>query len=382
MVQEEFPLTEEAVYLDSAATSLTPRSAGEAMARYVEECGGNYGRGAHRMTREVTRRYEETRAELKDVLGAPDHLVMTKNSTEALNMAAKGLDLDGNVVTTTLEHHSNLAPWLREAREVRFVEHRGGVLEVGDFEEAIDDSTSVVATCHVSNVYGSVQPVGEIVELAHDHGALVLVDGAQAAGHFRVDVGDLGADLYAFSGHKGLLGPQGTGGMAVTEEVAEEMEPLLLGGGAVHSVTRDGFELEETPARFESGTPNLPGVAGLGAALGVLREYGVKRAGRHAERLADTAAEGLSTMEGVEVYRPEPSTGIASFGLEGWNPHDVASMLDRMGDVCVRSGHHCAIQALEGVAPGGTIRASFALYNDEDDVEALLETVEKVLSLE
>jgi len=381
-VEEEFPLTEEVAYLDNAATTLTPKSAGEEMQRYVETCGGNYGRGAHRLARKVTNRYEEVRKDVKILLGINGHLVFTKNSTEAINAASKGLPLDGNVVTTTLEHHSNLAPWMREADEVRLVDHDVGVLDPADFEDEVDDETSLVAVTHVSNVYGSIQPIEGIRDAARDHGALLLVDGAQAAGHLRVDVSGLGADLYAFSGHKGLLGPQGTGGLALTEEAAEQMDPLLLGGGAVHSVTETDYELEEAPNRFEAGTPNLPGIAGLGAAVDVLREYGIKRGERRARRQAKEAAAKLSELEEVEVYRNENSIGTVSFNLNEWNPHDVASMLDRIGDVCVRSGHHCAIQALEDVAPRGTVRASFALYNDEEDVQKLIETVKKILSLE
>ncbi|MBS1263527.1 MAG: Cysteine desulfurase [Methanonatronarchaeales archaeon] len=380
-LSDDFPLTEEVVYLDSAATTLTPVSAGDAMKRFTEECGGNYGRGSHRLARDVTRRYENVREELSGFLGVEDHLVFTKNSTEALNACARGLPLDGAVVTTTLEHHSNLVPWMRHADELRLVEHRGGVLRPGDFEEVVDDDTALVTVTQVSNVYGSVQPVEDIGEIAHDHGALFLIDGAQSAGHLDVDVDEIGADLFAFSGHKGLLGPQGTGGLAMTEAVAAELEPLLLGGGGVHSVTPEGYGLEPAPQRFESGTPNLPGVIGLGASLDYLRDLGVKRARRISRRLGIEAGERLSGLDGVEVFRPENSTGVVSFSLDGWNPHDVASLLDRIGSVCVRSGHHCAIPALKGSAEEGTVRASFALYNDDDDLDTFLETVEKILSI-
>lgn len=377
---EEFPLIEEVVYLDNAATTLTPASAGEEIERFVRENGGNYGRGGHSLTREVTSRYEEVREELKEFLGVDDHLVITKSSTEALNLAAEGLELGGNVVTSDLEHHSCLVPLMRAADELRIVKHRGGVLDPEDFRAEVDDSTSLVAVSHVSNVYGSVQPVGEIAEVAHDHCALAMVDGAQSTGHLPLDVGELGADLFAFSGHKGLLGPQGTGGLALTEEVAESLDPLLLGGGSVHSVT-GGYELEPPPTKFESGTPNIPGVVGLGASLKFLREFGVDRADEISRSLAEEAADRLSSVEGVSVHRPGDSIGIVSFVLEGWNPHDVANVLDRLKGVCVRSGYHCAIPALEGVAPSGTVRASFALYNTEEDIDSLVGGVKAVLEL-
>lgn len=380
-LRDDFPLTDELVYLDSAATTLTPEPAVEEMSRFMVEAGGNYGRGSHRLAREVTGRCEDVREQVKDFLGVEDHVLFTRGTTEAINAAAQGLPVQGKVVTTALEHHSNLAPWMREAEVCDVVPHRGGELLVEDVAEAVDDETALVAVTQVSNVYGSVLPVDEIGEIAEEHDALLLVDAAQSAGHTRVDMEELGADLLAFSGHKGMLGPQGVGGLCVTDEVAEIMEPLLLGGGAVHSVTTEGYELEDPPRRFEAGTPNIPGVVGLGAALDYLRDFGVKRAGRVEKRLASDAAERLAALDGVTVHRPGEPTGVLSFTMDGWNPHDVANMLDRMGDVCLRSGHHCAMLALDGVAPNGTIRASFALYNTEEDVDALVENVEKVLKL-
>lgn len=380
-LRDDFPLNEELVYLDSAATTLTPEPVVEEVARFMVESGGNYGRGSHRLARRVTRRVESVREQVADFLGVEGHVLFTRGTTEAVNTAARGLPVQGKVVTSALEHHSNLVPWMREADVCKVVPHRGGILDPEDFAEAVDDETSLVAVTQVSNVYGSVQPVEKIGRIAEEHDALFLVDIAQSAGHMHVDMKDLGADLLAFSGHKGMLGPQGIGGLCVTDEVAEFMEPLLLGGGGVHSVTTESYELEEVPARFESGTPNIPGVVGLGTALNYLEDFGLKRAGRVERRLADDAAERLAELDGVTVHRPGEPTGVVSFTLEGWNPHDVANMLDRMANVCLRSGHHCAMLSLEDIAPRGTIRASFALYNTEEDVDALVKGVHDVLKL-
>lgn len=378
--RDDFPLTEETVYLDSAATTLTPKPVADEMAQFMVENGGNYGRGSHSLARTVTHRVEDVRENLQDFLGTEDPLVFTRGTTESINAVSKGLDL-GRVVTTDLEHHSNLMPWMREADEIDVVRHEEGYLPVEEFQEKVDGDTDLVAVTHVSNVFGTRQPVEEVAEIAHENDALLLVDGAQSAGHVPFDVDDLGCDLFAFSGHKGPLGPQGIGGLTLTEEVAEEMDPLLLGGGAVHYVTLDGYELEEVPARFEAGTPNIPGIVGLGRSIEYLQEFGRKRAHRRSGRLSDEAAERLSEIDGVELLPREEGGEVVPFNLEGWNPHDVASILDRLNDVCLRSGHHCAIPCLERLSGRGAIRASFALYNDEEDVEALVDGVKKVLKM-
>ncbi len=379
-VREDFPVLKEVVYLDSTATTQTPVPAVEAMVEYFYRYAGNHGRGAHRLARETTNRYEDARETVARFLNAePSKTVFTKNTTEGINLIANSYPWEAgdHIVTTLLEHHSNLLPWLRLQKKgvnVTVVSPDSeGRIDTSLIENAFTEETKLVAVTHISNVFGSVQDVKSITKLAHRNGIKVLIDGAQSAGHMPVDIKDLNCDFFATAGHKGLLGPQGTGVLYIKEP--ETLESASLGGGTVSDVSGLTYVLEPSPACFEAGTPNIPGVIGLGKAVKYLEKIGVSEIERHEIRLSKEAAKRLSELEHVEVYGPEDRTGIVPFNVKGLHAHDVALILDQTKKICIRSGHHCAIPITRFLKVESTARASFALYNTEEEVEILVNAV-------
>jgi cysteine desulfurase/selenocysteine lyase len=382
-VRRDFPVLEEVTYLDNAATTQTPVPAVKSMQDYFCKYAGNYGRGAHRLARKTTEEYEKSREIVAQFIGGnPSQLVFTRNTTEAINMVAQGLNWEegDHIVTSLIEHHSNLLPWLRlreRGVEVTVVPpNEYGEVPVESIKEALTERTRLVAITHVSNVFGSVQDVKKISELAHRNGSLCIVDAAQSVGHKPFNVEDIGCDFLAAAGHKGLLGPQGTGILYLKNP--ELITPLYLGGGTVHSVSLEDYELEPAPSRFEAGTPNIPGVIGLGAAVEYLNRFNLEDVESHITSLSRSTARALSEIEHVEVYGPQKRSGVIAFNIKGLNPHDVAIILDETQGICVRSGHHCAIPSINFLKVNGTVRASFALYNTQREAELLVETVEKI----
>lgn len=389
-IREDFPVLKKGiVYLDSVATSLTPRQVVEAMERYYAEYRANVGRGVYELARRATEAYEEARRAVERFIGARGRgeVVMVKNSTEAINLVAHSIKWrrGDKVVTTLLEHHSNYLPWLKAAERygvrVEVVRpSREGLIDLAEVERLVDDSTRLVAMTHVSNVLGVVTPVEEVAEIAHEHGALMLVDGAQSVPHMRVDVSRLKCDFLAFSGHK-MCGPTGSGALYVSEEAWDQLDPIFIGGGTVEEVDVDGYRLLEGPARFEAGTPGIAEAIGLKAAIEYLEGIGMEEVEGHERRLGRKLHEGLAELPGVEVYGPDPSMklGITSFNVEGLDPHDVAMLLDAAG-IAVRSGMHCAQPLIKRVLglSRGTVRASVYIYNVDEDVERLLSVVEEV----
>ncbi len=379
-VREDFPVLKEVVYLDSTATTQTPVPAVEAMVEYFYRYAGNHGRGAHRLARETTNRYEDARETVARFLNTePSNTVFTKNTTEGINLIANSYPWEAgdHIVTTLLEHHSNLLPWLRLQKKgvnVTVVSPDSeGRIDTSLIENAFTEETKLVAVTHISNVFGSVQDVKSITKLAQRNGIKVLIDGAQSAGHMPVDIKDLNCDFFATAGHKGLLGPQGTGVLYIKEP--ETLESASLGGGTVSDVSGLTYVLEPSPACFEAGTPNIPGVIGLGKAVEYLEKIGVSEIERHEIRLSKEAAKRLSELEHVEVYGPEDRTGIVPFNVKGLHAHDVALILDQTKKICIRSGHHCAIPITRFLKVESTARASFALYNTEEEVEILVNAV-------
>ncbi|HJH31915.1 MAG TPA: cysteine desulfurase [Methanosarcinaceae archaeon] len=385
-VREDFPVLKEVAYLDNAATTQTPVQVVLAMEEYFFKYAGNHGRGAHRLARQTTNHYEDARENVASFLNIDyKKTIFTKNATESINMVAHGLDWNAgdHIITTLIEHHSNLLPWMRlreQGVEVTIITpDEYGTINPNDIENAMTDRTRLVTVDHVSNVFGSIQDVARIVKIAHKGGAQVLIDGAQSAGHMPLDVGALGCDFFATAGHKGLLGPQGTGVLYVKEP--DMLSPLFVGGGMVHEVTVMGFEIEPSPTRFEAGTPNIPGVIGLGRAVEYVRELGTVDIGRHETALAKDAARRLAEIDAVEVYGPEERAGVVPFNVIGLNAHDVAMILDETKKICVRSGHHCAMPGIRFLGVEGTVRASFGLYNTREEVDLLVDSVSQVTSL-
>ena len=382
-IRKDFPVLEKIVYLDSAATTQTPRQVVEAMCDYFYKYAANHGRGAHRLARETTNHYEDAREAVAGFLGGEyEHTIFTRNTTESINMVALGLDWEpgDHVVTTNVEHHSNLLPWLRlkeKGVEVTAVApNPDGTVNPGDIDSAITEQTKLVAVTHVSNVFGSVMDVEEITKIAHRSGCMSLVDAAQSVGHMPFDVKKIDCDFMAVSGHKGMLGPQGTGMLYLKD--TNSIKPVYLGGGTIYAMTGDDYKLEDAPGRFEYGTPNIPGVIGLGRGVEYVKSLGVEDIQRHEEALARDAARRLSGIDKVEVYGPQDRAAVVPFNVVGLNPHDVAMILDETRKICVRSGYHCAIPSVNLLKVEGTVRASFGAYNLTEEVDLLVDTVEQI----
>lgn len=391
-IRGDFPILRTGIiYLDNAASSLTPEQVLEKMLEYYHEYRANVERGVHRLSQRASEEYEEAHRKVADFIGAESwrNIVFTRNTSESINLVAWGLPWrrGEKIVTTLLEHHSNYIVWLRAARrfglEVEVVRpNREGLFNLSDFEQAIDDRTRLVAVTRVSNVLGVIVPVEEIAEIAHEHGSLLLVDGAQAVPHMETDVRKLGCDFLAFSGHK-MLGPTGIGVLYIAPTVQEELEPLCIGGGTIRDVGLEDYELGESPERFEAGTPAIAEAIGLGAAVEYLEALGMREVEEHDRRISWAIRESLMELEKVEVYGPkDPEHGmsVVSFNVEGLNPHEVALALDA-ANIMVRSGHHCALPLAKHLLnpPQGTVRASTYIYNTLDEAEKLVETVREIV---
>lgn len=388
-IRPDFPLLEESIYLDAASTTPTPKPVVEAMCDYFYNYNVNTGRGAYKLAVKATNEFEKARSRIAKFINAkPTEIFFTKNTTEAVNLVARGLPFKkgDSIVLPNVEHHSNFLPWLRlkeKGVDVRIVKaDEYGIVHLEDIEAAVDKTTKLITTTHVSNAIGSVQPVHEIGKIASENEVLFMVDAAQSAGHMKLDVKDIGADFVSFPGHKGLLGPVGTGFLYCKDEHAEELEPLNLGGGTVLDVKEGSFELESVPARFEGGTQNIAGVIGLGAAVKYLEKIGLDRIERHSRKLTDMMYEGVSSLDNTMVYgSPENIYGIVAFNIDGVNPHDVAKILDELKNICVRSGHHCAIPAIRHLGAyelGGSVRASVHYYNTDEEVQTFIESLEEI----
>jgi cysteine desulfurase/selenocysteine lyase len=391
-IRSDFPiLSKGVIYFDNAASSLTPEQVVLKEMEFYREYRANVERGVHRFSQEASEEYEGAHEIVADFIGSPsaDCVAMLRNTTEGLNLVANSLNFEegGKIVTTMIEHHSNFITWLRVAKRsgctVEVVRpDREGLFDVADFEAVIDDSTRLVAVTRVSNVLGCKVPVEEIVSLAHDHGAMVVEDGAQGVPHMPTDVMGSGVDFMAFSGHK-MLGPTGVGGLYICEEELYSTEPLSIGGGTISDVSLDGYELAVAPLRFEAGTPAIAQVIGLGEACRYLDRVGMEEVETRDEKLSGRIAEGLREIDGVEVYGPiEPRdrVGIVSFNVGELNSHDVALSLDAEHGIAVRSGHHCALPLMKDLLglPEGTARASTYLYNTLDEVELFLGAIEDI----
>ena len=392
-IREDFPILKSGViYLDSTASSLTPEPVLEKMLEFYREYRANVERGVHRLSVRASEEYERARAKVTAFVNAKStsEIVMTRNTTEGINIVANGLQWrkGDKIVTTVLEHHSNFIVWLRVRNKcgakVAVVKPQEpaeqGLLNPADFEKVVDDKTRLVAITHVSNVLGVVTPVEEIAKIAHEHGALVLVDGAQSVPHMPVDVQKLGIDFLAFSGHK-MCAPTGSGALYMREEVQKEVEPLYIGGGTIEDVNVDNYRLEAGVGRFEAGTPDVAGAIGLGAAVDYLNRIGMENIERYEKVLAKKMYDGLTAIPKVEVYGPEPKhrVGIIPFNIADLNPHDVALALDVSANIMVRSGHHCA-QPLSKtiIRKPGSVRASAYLYNTKEEIEKLVTAVKEI----
>jgi cysteine desulfurase/selenocysteine lyase len=384
----DFQIPQYLHYMDNAATSLIPEQVIASMNEYDTQYRANVGRGMYRLTRVATQRYQDAHDLISDFIGGKEGVtVFTKNTTEAINMVAAGLNWQpgDQIVTTTVEHHSNLLPWLRlrqKGVDITVVyPGKDGVFEIEAFDEAINANTRLVAVSHVSNVLGTVQPIREIAAICKEHGAYFLVDGAQSVPHFPVDAQQIECDFLCFSGHK-MLGPTGTGVLWMRDTVDAVISPLIIGGGTVDDVTTDGYVLTSGYQRFEGGTPNISGAIGLAQAAKYLENLGMDTICRHEHKLTERLLAGLAEIDHVKIHGPENlknRIGVVSFTIDKIHPHEIAYLLDEKEAILVRSGDHCCIPLMRYLGlENGTVRASLYFYNTLEEIDLLIETIEEI----
>jgi len=389
-IRADIPLLEEVIYLDAASTTPTPKPVVEAMCDYFYNYNSNTGRGAYRMAVKSTKEFERARYRISKFINCKSsEVIFTKNTTEAINLVANGFDFKkgDSIIVPNIEHHSNFIPWLnlkkKQGVELKIIKaDKYGVVDPTDIESAVGANTKLITTTHVSNAIGSVQPVKEIGKIADENNVLYMVDAAQSAGHMKLDVKEIKADFITFPGHKGLLGPIGTGFLYCGEQSVEKLEPMNLGGGTVLDVTENEFSFEDVPARFEGGTQNIAGFIGLGVAVDYIDRIGLERIENHGKKLTAMLFQEINDISNTIVYgSPENIYGIVAFNIDGVNAHDVAKILDELKNICVRSGHHCAIPAIRHIGAyelGGTVRASLHYYNTEEEIQIFGETLREI----
>lgn len=386
----DFPLIakERTIYIDNAATSQRPQCVIDAENDFYYNHNANPLRGAYPLSVEATDIYEEARKEVKSFINAvcPEEIIFTRNTTEGINLVAYSYGLTNvnegdEIVVSIMEHHSNLLPWQMVSRAkgatLKFIEcEQDGSVDLDKVKELITDKTKIVAITQVSNVLGRENPIKEIAKIAHEKGTVIVVDGAQSTPHMAVDVQELDADFFAFSGHK-LLGPMGIGVLYGKKELLDKMPPFLSGGEMIETVTRTGAKYAELPHKFEAGTVNAAGAAGLMAAIRYIKSIGFDYMQKRELELTKRALDGLKKIPHVHILgsdNPEEHTGILTFTIDNVHPHDVSEVLISDG-ICVRAGHHCAQPLLQHLGVSSATRASFMFYNNEKEVDAFVESM-------
>ncbi|UPM41751.1 aminotransferase class V-fold PLP-dependent enzyme [Halocatena salina] len=393
ILQREFDGTQ-LVYLDNAATSQTPEPVIDTIAEYYRTYNANVHRGLHQLSQEASIAYEEAHDRVAEFIGASggrEEIVFTKNTTESMNLVAYAWGLaelgpEDEVVTTQMEHHSSLVTWQQIGKktgaEVKYIRiDEEGYLDMDHAKELITDDTAMVSVAHVSNTLGTINPVSELAELAHDHGAYIFVDGAQSVPHQPVDVEAIDADFFAFSGHK-MCGPTGIGVLYGKRELLESMQPYLYGGSMVRKVTYEETTFEELPWKFEAGTPVIGQGIALAAACDYLDEIGLERIQRHEHELAEYAYDRLTEFEDITVYGPpgDDRVGLVSFNLDSVHAHDLSSILNDHA-VAIRAGDHCTQPLHDTLDTAASARASFYLYNTRKEIDALIEGIDDARAL-
>ncbi|WP_115992123.1 cysteine desulfurase [Cohnella lupini] len=393
-LKSEFPILHQdinghpLVYLDNAATTQKPRSVIEAVKKYYEWDNANVHRGVHTLGSRATDAYEGAREKVARFINAPAsrQVIFTRGTTTALNIVASGyarqtLREGDEIVITPMEHHSNLIPWQQAAKAtgatLKYIPLQpDGTISLEDVEETVTERTKIVSITYVSNVLGTINPIAKIAEIAHRKGAIIVVDGAQSTPHIKVDVQALDVDFYSLSGHK-MCAPTGIGALYGKAQLLERMEPVEFGGEMIDFVELQDSTWKELPWKFEGGTPIIAGAVGLGAAIDFLEQIGLHNIDQHEKKLTRYAMERLSNIDGLTIYGPrEERAGLVTFNLGDVHPHDVATVLDTEG-IAVRAGHHCCQPLMRWLKVSATARASFYLYNTEQDVDRLAEALVK-----
>ena len=397
-IRKDFPILSRTiygkplVYLDNAATSQKPTSVIQSLVDYYESYNSNIHRGVHTLSMEATDRHEDARSKCTRFIGAKEDksLIMVRNTTEAINLVAQtwgkhNISAGDEILTTHMEHHSNLVPWQKLAEQngasLQFIElDEDGMLNLSNIDDLITERTKLLALTHMSNVLGTINPVKELTAVAHKMGAKVLIDGAQSVPHMKVDVTDLDCDFFAFSGHK-MLAPTGIGVLYVKPEILESMEPFLFGGDMVSQVWDDTATWNDLPWKFEAGTPNIADLIGLGTAIDYLESLGMDEVREHEMALTGYALEQFDRLNDIKVFGPKDLSkrgGVISFHSDDVHPHDMGTMLDREG-IAIRTGHHCAMPLTRKLSVAATARASFYIYNTEEEVDKLTAAIRATL---
>lgn len=381
------------IYFDNTATSQTPTEVVADIVSLYEHTKANVHRGVHTLSQEATMRQEATRERVARYINASstEEVIFTRGTTEAINLVAASMGKDfpdtGEIILTVMEHHSNIVPWQLAAAGKNITIRPVGINERGEldlveYESLFNEKTIMAAFCHVSNVLGTVNPVRRMVEIAHSHGVPVLIDGAQASPHLKIDVQDLGCDFYTFSSHK-MYGPTGIGILYGRKEMLEKMPPYQGGGEMIDHVTFEKTTFAELPFKFEAGTPDFIGIAAFSKALDFIEETGLDEIERHEEHLLEYATSRMLEIPDMKIYGTAPGkTAVISFNLGNAHPYDVGMLLDQFG-IAIRTGHHCAQPLMRHFGIHGMARASFAVYNTEEEVDkfiSALNRINKILS--
>ncbi|MBI3509563.1 MAG: cysteine desulfurase [Bacteroidetes bacterium] len=398
LLRQDFPILSREVngkpliYFDNGATTQKPQVVIDCISNYYSHYNANIHRGVHKLSQEASQAYEEARKTVAEFIGAnsPNELIFTRGTTESINLVAasflrKKLDAGDEILVTEMEHHSNILPWQQLCEEknatlkiIPVNEH--GELEMTRVPLLLSPKTKFVAVAHVSNTLGTINPLKEIVALAHAQNIPVLVDGAQAAPHMRVNVQELGCEFYCFSAHK-VYGPTGIGALYVKEEILNELPPYQTGGGTIKTVSFAKTVYADGPLRFEAGTPNIEGAIGMAKALEYVNGVGMKNIAAHEHELLLYATEKLKQVKGVRIIgEAKEKAGVLSFVIEKIHPFDIAMLIDQQG-VAVRTGHHCTQPLMEKFGIPGTIRASFALYNTKEEIDHFITALVKSIKM-
>ena len=380
------------IYLDSASTSQKPEFVIDAISSYYSSYAANIHRALYEIGEKATDKYEKVREKVKQFINVPDsHVVIfTGGTTESINLIAyswgsNNLSNGDQILITEMEHHSNIVPWQllcsRSNASLNYIPiKKDGMLELGKLKENILPKTKLISLTHQSNVFGTINPLNNIIDEAKKIGAITVIDGAQAVPHMKVDIKKLGCDFYAFSGHK-MLGPTGVGVLIARKNILEEIDPFMGGGEMINSVNMDESTWNEVPWKFEAGTPNIAQVIGLGAAIDYIQKIGIENIHQHEQELLHYGLDLLDQNKDVTLYGKADNRGaVIPFNLENIHPHDLAKFLDTDG-ICIRAGHHCAQPIMNKLGVSATARASFYLYNTKEDIEKLVESIKKTVRI-
>ena len=395
MVKEEFPILSQSVnekpliYLDNASTTQKPSSVINEIQNYYESTNSNIHRGVHHLSQKATEKYEDSRKIVQKFIGAKSskEIIFVRGATEAVNLVANSyvkplLSEGDNIIISQMEHHANIVPWQlitkEKKAEIRVVPiNEAGELLVDDMDDLIDENTRFISLNHVSNSLGTVNPVNKLIQKAHQNDIRIMIDGAQAVQHMKVNVSDLDVDFYCFSGHK-MYGPTGIGILYGKKTILEKMEPYQGGGDMIKSVTFEKTIYNDIPHIFEAGTPNIVGAIGLAKAIEFIENITIEKIEKHEMDLLNYATEKINSIEGVEIVgNAENKASVNSFVMRDIHPHDIGTIMDNLG-IAIRAGHHCTQPVMDFYNIPATARASFAIYNTEEDVDKLVEGIQKV----